>query len=147
MLYFSKRFLIPALLFVTSLNIHAQTWQVVSGAPTNSSAVGAAFGNTLFAGFGANQGVYRSTDNGLNWLPVNTGLLDGSTNAVTPTALFRASGGRIFRGGASASWGGGVSSPVFYSDNGTSWTQAPYPFLTPTTNPGGAAVRSLAKIS
>lgn len=121
-------------------NVQAQVWQLVNGAPTNSTAVGAGSGNTLYAGFGNNQGVYRSVDNGLNWLPANTGLLDGSSAAISPTALFRGASGRIFRGGSSASWNNGVASPVFYSDNGTSWTQAPYPFVTATSNPGGAAV-------
>ncbi len=142
----NRNWFLPSLLLITTSTVSAQNWQIVSGAPTNATSLGAASGNTLYAGFGQNQGVYRSTDNGVNWSAVNSGLLDGSSAAISPTALFRASNGRIFRGGPSSSWNNGVASPVFYSDNGSSWTQAPYPFVTPTTNPGGAAVSDFEQI-
>lgn len=145
-----KSLLRLCLTFVLMLWAHArssaQTWQIPSGTPTNATAIGAASGNTLYAGFNGSNGVYRSTDNGLHWAAVNSGLIDGANRAIPATALFRASSGRILRGGANASWGNGVGSPVFYSDNGTSWTQVPYPFATPSSNPAGVAASDFEQI-
>jgi hypothetical protein len=125
----------------------AQTWAPVAGGTTNASAVGAGSGNTLYAGFNNNKGVYRSTDNGVNWIASNSGLLDGVGGAIPPAALFRTSTGRILRGGANASWNNAVGSPVFYSDNsGGSWVQATYPFLTPGNNPGGVSVSDFEEV-
>jgi uncharacterized delta-60 repeat protein len=147
MLHLFRRLILPAFLVVSLTNLNAQNWQLVSGVPpTNATAVGAASGSTVYAGFGNNNGVYRSTDNGLNGSPVNTGLVDGFGGAITPTTLFRASSGRIFRGGPNASWNNGVGSPIWYSDNGTSWTQSPYPFVDAASNPGGVALSDMEEM-
>ncbi|HEX7653834.1 MAG TPA: immunoglobulin domain-containing protein, partial [Verrucomicrobiae bacterium] len=139
------RFLAGALLPFLIAQASAQTWQLVS-APTNATAVGAGSGNTLYAGFGNSGGVYRTTDNGVTWSAVNTGLLDGNNAALTPTALYLTSGGRVLRGGADASWNNRVGSPVFYTDDGANWTEVSYPFATPGNNPGGNAVTDFEEL-
>ena len=63
-------------------------------------------GTTVFAG--VNRGVYRSTDNGVSWSAVNSGLGSSFVRALA------VSGSRLFAGFDGAG--------VFLStDNGTSW--------------------------
>ena len=66
-------------------------------------------GTSLFAGTDG-SGIFRSTDNGTNWTPVNAGLTD---NTVYSLAVI---GSSLFAGTEGA---GAFRS----SDNGTSWTR------------------------
>ncbi|HEY1171988.1 MAG TPA: immunoglobulin domain-containing protein [Verrucomicrobiae bacterium] len=136
--------LLSSLLLVESV-ANAQNWQkLTSGTPSDGSAaisIGAGTGNTLFAGYGNNKGVFRSDNNGLSWTAMNSGLADGASAILTPKAFLKTSTGRIIRSGDTASWNNGVGSPVFYSDNnGASWTQAAFPFNTPSKNIAGTIV-------
>jgi hypothetical protein len=76
----------------------------------------AARGRNLFAGTGNTNGyggVFLSTDNGMSWTAVNTGLTQhGSTPSVRALAV---SGSNLFAG----TYGGGV---FLSTNNGTSWT-------------------------
>ena len=95
-------------LIITYNTLHAQWMQ------TNLDSVNigpfAVSGTNLFAG-GWLIGVYRSTDNGTNWIAVDSGLYG---NEVMALAL---SGGNLYAG----TWGWtGLS-----TNNGTSWTGLP----------------------
>gem|GEM_PF-2543192 len=133
----------------TARDSWGQNWQAVSGPPSGvgASGVGGGSGNTLYAGFGG-SGAYKSTDNGLNWVAVNNGLADAFGGILPPKMFLRTSTGRILRGGDNASWNNGVGGPVFYTDDaGGSWTMAPYPFGSPTANPGGIAFTDMVELN
>jgi len=91
-------------IFVSANN--GTNWSVVDSSPAWSTSF-ATLGGNLFAGT-SSSGMYRSTDNGVIWRPVNSGL----TNSNVHTILV--SGNNIFAGTA-----GGV---FLSADNGASWT-------------------------
>ncbi len=101
-------------------SIWAQTWQTVGGGvpvgmvPTS---VGAGSGNTLYAGFGG-SGTYKSTDNGVTWTKMSSGLesVSGDLNSPTVDARsFLKLGTRIVHGTTVQSWAqhGGPFSILF----------------------------------
>lgn len=85
-------------------------WTQVPGVP-NVQSLGV-FDGALYAGLG-NGGVLRSTDGGLTWPPVSSGLPPG--NGVTSFAVFH---GALYAG----VWIGGV-----YRYDGVSWTRVGLP--------------------
>src|SRR5882672_8243150 len=90
--------------------LHAQWIQTLS--LSNNLGITDAFaviGTNLFAGTSSNS-VYRSTDNGVSWTAVNSGLTDTNITslAVIGTNLFAGTSRGVFRS----------------TDNGTSWTAA-----------------------
>lgn len=96
-----------------TLRLHAQ-WVQTSGPYSNEIQALAVSGTNVFAATW--NSVYRSTDNGNNWTPVNTGLtkIDFQAFAVIGSNLFV---------GTSPS-GVELSGGVFLStNNGTSWTE------------------------
>jgi hypothetical protein len=83
--------------------------------PTNGSTGGFVFcfavsGTNLFAGT-LNGGVFKSTDNGVNWSAVNSGLSNPNVNALAVL------GTNLFAG----TYGGGV---FLSTNNGANWTSA-----------------------
>ncbi len=129
---------------LSSISGLAQDWQrVINLNGKAGSAIGGGSGNTLYAGLVSGD-VYRSADNGLTWTAATNGLVDNSGRMLLPKGFAVGANGRIIRGGDNASWGNGVGSPIFYSDNqGANWIQAPLPFGSPTPNPGGIGISDL----
>jgi uncharacterized protein (TIGR03437 family) len=99
---------IPSLSDVKTVTIAVEaTWARTSGPEGGRVYAFAIKGRTLFMSvFG---GVYRSTDNGATWTPVNNGLtnLAISTLAVSGTTVFAGSDGGVYRS----------------TDNGSNWIQ------------------------
>jgi hypothetical protein len=81
-----------------------------SGIPTSTQVYALTnLNNYLFAGTNAGSGIYKSTDNGVSWIPSGTGL-------TTIVYDFAVMGNTIFAGGEMGR--------IFMStDYGTSWTQ------------------------
>jgi uncharacterized protein (TIGR03437 family) len=88
-------------------------WMQTSGPPGGDIRAFAVSGTTLFAGT-SGGGVYRSSDNGQNWMPVNNGL----TNTIVEALAV--SGTTLFAGTANQSDDGGIFRST---DNGQSWIQ------------------------
>jgi photosystem II stability/assembly factor-like uncharacterized protein len=80
-------------------------WVPTSGPNTGSIAWLASSGQFLFAGAG--NGVYRTSDNGSGWMPVNVGLRDSFASACIA--------------GASGLWAGTDSGLYHSTDNGAVW--------------------------
>jgi hypothetical protein len=138
------RFLVVAFCLFTTMNsLHAQ-WVQSTGMATGQGYALAVLGNDLFAG--TYTGAYLSTDSGLSWTAVNSGL-DLWTLAVSGTNLFAgdADGGVRLSTNNGTSWTAvysGLADPqgsalavsgtnIFYgtgggvflsTDNGSSWT-------------------------
>ena len=85
------------------------TWvrQANGGLPNLNITALAAVGSSLFAGT-STSGIYRSTDNGVNWATVNAGLTVNNINALL------VSGSNLF----AATYGGGI---FMTADNGNNW--------------------------
>ncbi len=88
-------------------------WEQTNGPDGGYVRCFAASVTSIFAGTNYNGGVFRSTDNGASWSPVNTGLPLGIDTRLVVNALL-ASGGNVFAA---------TSSGIFRStNNGASWT-------------------------
>lgn len=122
----------------------AQGWQhVINQGGLPGAAIGGGSGNTIYAGLNAGH-VFRSDNNGLTWTVVTNGLVDNFGRMLGPKVFAIGANGRVIRGGDNASWGNGVGSPIFYSDNaGGQWTQVPLPFGSPTRNPAGIGISDM----
>lgn len=100
---------VTAALLLNVYGASAQTlqWQQIIGPFVGTIGCFAVRGTTLF--LGANNGIFRSTDNGATWTAINTGLTNKYVEslALNDVALFAGTGG------------GGVFRST---DNGTSWT-------------------------
>jgi photosystem II stability/assembly factor-like uncharacterized protein len=102
-----KKLLLISIMVISAIFANAQ-WQQTNGPYGGFVTCLATCGTNIFAGtYGG--GVFLSTDNGSNWTPVNSGLL----NHVVSSLAF--SGSNIFAG----TNGGGV---FFSTDNGNNWT-------------------------
>jgi hypothetical protein len=97
------------LLLLQRETIYAE-WQRTSGSGPHGGNVNALVvsGTNLFAGTGGG-GVFRSTDNGISWTEVNSGLTTTNINALVVSGI------NLFAG---------TDHDVFLStNNGTSWAQ------------------------
>jgi len=93
----------PCLLISTN---NGQSWASANFIPSTVTSL-ASIGGTVFAGTEL-QGIYSSTNQGTNWIRVNTGLTDSTITCLATL------GGTLFTG---------TTSGVFVStDNGTSWS-------------------------
>jgi len=123
----SRKFVLPLIfffLFANTVTLAQNFWQQTSG-PVGGDvrAVLVKSSGEVFVGHDE-SGIYRSTDNGANWTAVNTGLTNGTVNALANNAA-----GDLFAG----TFGG-----IFLStDNGATWTAA-------NTNLTNTRVRALA---
>ncbi len=113
---------IVLLLFVITLTINAQWTKTNLPAFAFSLSVS---GETLFAGT-LNNGVYRSTNNGVNWTEINNGI------TIKQVWAIEVLGNTIFAGTTS----GGIFKSV---DNGNTWT------LSNTGIPATAIIRAFAQ--
>ena len=103
-----KLIAISCILICCIFNVQAQ-WQQTNGPYGGVIMSIASDGNTVFAGT-MGSGVYRSTDNGISWAPMNNGLTDSWVRALS------ISQGKVFAG---------TNNGIFVSsDNGNRWTEA-----------------------
>ena len=102
----------------TSTNLMYAQWRTVNGTGGSiSSFVVSLDGTNIFAGIDQTEyGVFRSTNNGEDWVPVNSGLDNGNiySSGITSLAI-SPNGKKIFAGNVS----GGV---YLSTNNGTNWT-------------------------
>ncbi|MCK9408119.1 MAG: T9SS type A sorting domain-containing protein [Bacteroidetes bacterium] len=104
----TTRFLLLMYLLNGSIDPLLAQWSQTNGLSGRKVNEIITFGANLFAG--TDGGVFRSTDNGANWIQVNTGLTDTTivALAVLDTIIFA----------------GDAASGVFRSnDNGTNWSE------------------------
>jgi len=114
------------LLFIFSQTVSAR-WLQTNGPEGGTVNALAVIGDTIFAGTNGG-GIFRSTDNGTNWIAVDSGLPGYNVNSVA------VSGGTIFAG---------TEGGLFLSaNNGTSWTA--YDSLSANTGLNAADVASFA---
>jgi photosystem II stability/assembly factor-like uncharacterized protein len=90
------------------LSIKSTSWTQITPPHSGSISSLVAIENTIYAA--TTGGIYRSTDQGANWTPINDGLNSKEISALT------ADGKTLY----AAAWNGGV---YCLTDNGANWTQ------------------------
>lgn len=96
-----------------------QSWTFLDQTLGFSSLTNNSLGH-LFAGSKGSEsgGVFRSTDNGANWEPINNGLIDLAVNTVAVNSL-----GHIFVGTGNEEYAAPFGGVFRSTDNGENWTQ------------------------
>jgi len=140
--------LFTALILIFNINLLNAQW-VSTGGPGYSSVRCFGFsGTNLFTGTWASSypgGVFKSTNNGTNWLAVNTGLSDTSIMALAVNGSYIFAGtvnGGVFRSSNNGtnwvSMNAGLTNPTIYSlgVNGTNIFAGTYNGIYLSTNNG-----------
>lgn len=103
-------------LFISPLSAQHAPWEKTAGPPGLTVHVIYKTNNIVYAGT-ETQGVYKSTDNGLNWIAANGGIELTAVNDLI------ASGGNLLVAASSRSSACPSSNNVFKStDNGVTWS-------------------------
>ena len=112
---------------IGSLSAQHAPWEKTAGPPGLTVTVIYKANNILYAGTDT-QGIYKSTNDGLNWTAANSGIDRARISDII------ASGGNLLAAGSSSC---SIFNNVFKStDNGTTWT--------PTSGLGGKIVEAFA---
>src|SRR6267142_4281013 len=117
-------------LVVSQLSAQEAPWEKTAGPPGLRVTVIYETNSIVYAGT-VTQGVYKSTDNGLTWVPANSGI-----ELITVHDLI-SSGGNLLVAASSSSFMCPSANNVFKStDNGITWS--------PTSGLSGRIVNSFA---
>src|SRR6266496_1526111 len=116
-----------AFLAISSLNAQHAPFEKTAGPPGLNVTVIYKANNVVYAGTDT-QGIYKSTDDGLNWVAANNGIERTAVQDII------ASGGSVLA--ATSSGCPGFNNVFKSTDNGTSWS--------PTSGLGGKIVEAFA---
>jgi photosystem II stability/assembly factor-like uncharacterized protein len=110
------------LIGITGLSNFALAQWVAVTSPSKNNPVNCIgrLGSSIFAGLGNSQGIMRSDDNAITWIPVNTGL---PNNPAVGVYSFAVIGNTIFAVVAGA--GNAFGSIYMSTNSGASWAKTP----------------------